>query len=194
MVTMSETISIGENPSPSMANPSRENKMETTMKRPRRYNFSLPTFSWGAQRVIPWVEDPSISSEATLPPLPPPKPSPEREKEKEKEKSSIAEIPWNLRKRRADTSSPVDDASAVGLAAPVVITKEKEKKKEKRKTKLSVSLSSMEIRDDFLLMKGKRPASRPKKRPKHVQKQIDVIQCFFFISSTKLNNLLVLLG
>ncbi|KAJ3697905.1 hypothetical protein LUZ61_001610 [Rhynchospora tenuis] len=156
MATLPATISIAENPTPSV-----DNKMETTT-RPKRHNFSFPTFSWGVQRVVPWVKEPSISSDPTLPPVPPPK---------EKEKEPIAEIPWNLRKRRADTSSPVGNASAIGLASPVVVTKEKEK--EKRKTKLSVSLTCKEIRDDFLLMKGKKPASRPKKRPKHVQKQID---------------------
>ncbi|XP_078173520.1 uncharacterized protein LOC144567293 [Carex rostrata] len=167
MVTMPATISVGENPSLSPVNSSRENKMEPT-KRPRRYDCSLPTFSWGVQRIIPCVKDPSISSKATLPPLPAPKPSPEKE---EKEKSPVSEIPWNLRKRRADTSSPVGNGSDVGSVASLVVTKEKEMKK----TKLSVSLTSIEIRDDFLLMKGKKPASRPKKRPKHVQKQIDEV-------------------
>ncbi|KAJ1697483.1 hypothetical protein LUZ63_005995 [Rhynchospora breviuscula] len=168
MVTLPATISIGENqnPTPSLANSTPENKMETTA-RPRRHNFSFPTFSWGVQRVVPWVKQPSISSDATLPPVPPPKSSPE------KEKDLIVEIPWNLRKRRSDTFSPVGNTSAVGLASPVVVTREKEK--DKRKTKLSVSLTCKEIRDDFLLMKGKKPASRPKKRPKHVQKQIDDI-------------------
>ncbi|XP_078156248.1 uncharacterized protein LOC144552009 [Carex rostrata] len=167
MVTMPATISVGENPSLSPANSCRENKMETT-KRRRRYDCSLPTFSWGAQRIIPCVKDPSISSKATLPPLPPPKRSPDKE---EKEKSPVAEMPWNLRRRRADASSPVGNGSAVVSVASVVVGKEKET----RKTKLSVSLTSMEIRDDFLLMKGKKPASRPKKRPKHVQKQIDEV-------------------
>ncbi|KAJ4762865.1 hypothetical protein LUZ62_073240 [Rhynchospora pubera] len=166
MVTLPATISIGENPTPSLENPTPENKMETT-SRPRRHNFSFPTFSWGVQRVVPWVKQSSISSDPTLPPVPPPKPSPEKDKE------PIVEIPWNLRKRRADASSPVGNTSAVGLASPVVVTKEKEKVQ--RRTKLSVSLTCKEIRDDFLLMKGKKPASRPKKRPKHVQKQIDDI-------------------
>ncbi|KAJ4815360.1 hypothetical protein LUZ62_027926 [Rhynchospora pubera] len=166
MVTLPATISIGENPTPSLANPTPENKMETTA-RPRRHNFSFPTFSWGVQRVVPCVKQSSISSDPTLPPVPPPKPSPEKDKE------PIVEIPWNLRKRRADASSPVGNTSAVGLASPVVVTKEKEK--DKRKTKLSVSLTCKEIRDDFLLIKGKKPASRPKKLPKHVQKQIDDI-------------------
>ena len=171
MVTMPATISVGENPSLSPANSSRENKMETT-KRPRRYDCSLPTFSCVKDpSIIPCVKDPSISSKATLPPLPPPKRSPDKE---EKEKSPVAEMPWNLRKRRADACSPVGNGSAVGSIASVVVGKEKET----RKTKLSISLTSMEIRDDFLLMKGKKPASRPKKRPKHVQKQIDVMQFF----------------
>jgi Protein of unknown function (DUF1639) len=126
-----------------------------------------------------------------LPPLPPLKPS--LENEKEKDKSGVAEFPWKLRKRRADTSSPVDN----GMAAPVVVAKdkegEKEKVKEKRKTKLSIPLSSMEIRDDFLLMKGKKPASRPKKRPKHVQKLIDVMQFFFHLLNLT-SNRHVLLG
>lgn len=163
---MPAAIPVGENPNLSPASPSLENKMEAT-KRPRRHNFSFPTCSWGAQRLSPWVKGPSISSEATLPPLPPPNPS----SEKEKEKSPAAEIPWNLRKRRGDVSSPVRNGSVNGLTSPVLVAKEKEKKK---KTKLIVALSAKEIRDDYLLMSGKRPPSRPKKRPKHVQKQIDV--------------------
>ncbi|CAI0454607.1 unnamed protein product [Linum tenue] len=47
-------------------------------------------------------------------------------------------------------------------------------KKEPR-AKFTVSLSRKEIEDDFMAMIGHRPARRPKKRPRIVQKQMDTL-------------------
>ncbi|CAN1826472.1 hypothetical protein LINPERHAP1_LOCUS31563 [Linum perenne] len=46
-------------------------------------------------------------------------------------------------------------------------------KEEKPRAKFSASLSRKEIEDDFMAMFGHRPARRPKKRPRIVQKQLD---------------------
>ncbi|CAN1826479.1 hypothetical protein LINPERHAP1_LOCUS31563 [Linum perenne] len=51
-----------------------------------------------------------------------------------------------------------------------------EEKEEKPRAKFSASLSRKEIEDDFMAMFGHRPARRPKKRPRIVQKQLDVSQ------------------
>lgn len=42
------------------------------------------------------------------------------------------------------------------------------------KRKFSISLSKDEIEEDFLAMTGSKPSKKPRKRAKHVQKQLDV--------------------
>lgn len=95
--------------------------------------------------------------------------------------------PWNLRTRRAACNSPVVvrsngiasgrfrgfDTATAGIDNGV---EEEEEKKEKRKEKLkfSISISKEEVEDDFMAMFGMRPPRRPKKRPKVVQRQLDV--------------------
>lgn len=44
----------------------------------------------------------------------------------------------------------------------------------KEKNKFWVTLSREEIEEDIFIMTGSRPARRPRKRPKNVQKQLDV--------------------
>lgn len=43
----------------------------------------------------------------------------------------------------------------------------------KEKNKFWVTLSREEIEEDIFIMTGSRPARRPRKRPKNVQKQLD---------------------
>ncbi|CBI26998.3 unnamed protein product, partial [Vitis vinifera] len=45
----------------------------------------------------------------------------------------------------------------------------------KERAKFSVSLSRQEIEEDFMAITGHRPARRPKKRAKNVQKQLDTL-------------------
>lgn len=45
---------------------------------------------------------------------------------------------------------------------------------EKERVKFSVPLARREIEEDFLAFAGRRPPRRPQKRPKYVQKQLDV--------------------
>ncbi|CAN1244465.1 hypothetical protein LINPERPRIM_LOCUS6097 [Linum perenne] len=97
--------------------------------------------------------------------------------------------PWNLRTRRA--------APATGKGLRIEERKDSsyspmrfdsgkltprlrgdrgeigEEKEEKPRAKFSASLSRKEIEDDFMAMFGHRPARRPKKRPRIVQKQLD---------------------
>lgn len=47
-------------------------------------------------------------------------------------------------------------------------------KKEKRKLSIFVSLSKDEIEEDIFALTGSKPARRPKKRAKNVQKQVDI--------------------
>lgn len=47
-------------------------------------------------------------------------------------------------------------------------------KKEKRKLSISVSLTKEEIEEDIFALTGSKPARRPKKRVKNIQKQVDV--------------------
>ena len=64
-----------------------------------------------------------------------------------------------------------------------------ETKKKKEKNKFWIALSKEEIEEDVFIMTGSRPARRPRKRPKNVQKQLDVFNtktlslslCFDFL-------------
>ncbi|KAJ6429797.1 hypothetical protein OIU84_021240 [Salix udensis] len=96
--------------------------------------------------------------------------------------------PWNLRTRRggiggcgdsvlgkasSNNCSPLrsDSAKSQRLRGD----KRDRKEKEKERAKFSVSLSKKEIEEDFMAMLGQRPARRPKKRLRMVQKQMDTL-------------------
>jgi hypothetical protein len=102
--------------------------------------------------------------------------------------------PWNLRTRRAaiggggnsvlgkvssNNCSPLrsDSAKSPRLRGD----KRDRKEKEKERAKFSVPLSKKEIEEDFMVMLCQRPARRPKKRPRIVQKQMDVSKFRDFI-------------
>ncbi|KAL0464582.1 UNVERIFIED_CONTAM: hypothetical protein Slati_0345800 [Sesamum latifolium] len=48
-------------------------------------------------------------------------------------------------------------------------------KKEKRKLSISIALSKDEIEEDIFILTGSKPARRPKKRAKNIQKQLDFV-------------------
>ncbi|KAJ6910654.1 hypothetical protein NC652_021343 [Populus alba x Populus x berolinensis] len=94
--------------------------------------------------------------------------------------------PWNLRTRRAaiggggnsvlgkvsiDNCSPLRNDSAKSPR----LRGDKRDRKEKERAKFSVPLSKKEIEEDFMVMLCQRPARRPKKRPRIVQKQMDAL-------------------
>lgn len=90
--------------------------------------------------------------------------------------------PWNLRTRRASCTNNNNLFLHHSLAEPVVVPNDNNdnnnKKKQKKNTneipKFSVSLSKEEVEQDFWALVGTKPPRRPKKRPRIVQKQLDV--------------------
>ncbi|KAF7138719.1 hypothetical protein RHSIM_Rhsim07G0115300 [Rhododendron simsii] len=103
----------------------------------------------------------------------------EREEDREKEK------PWNLRPRKAVVRIPSNGGEltetapfsenlpkSTRLRGYVEGLKKKEEEEEKRKY-LWIALCREEIEEDVYAMTGSKPARRPKKRPKTVQKQLD---------------------
>ncbi|XP_022775967.1 uncharacterized protein LOC111317798 [Durio zibethinus] len=115
-----------------------------------------------------------------------------KEKEKESEESPAVEVetrPWNLRTRRAACKAPIDGQGTnnnysspmkneaiksprVRDRGPSVASAAAYDNKRPR-PKFSVPLSKKEIEADFMVMAGHRPLRRPKKRARHVQKQLD---------------------
>lgn len=93
--------------------------------------------------------------------------------------------PWNLRTRRAACKAP---SPSGGGGKSLTIERRKpgtspsrtdvsapRRGEKKERAKFSVSLSRQEIEEDFMAMTGHRPARRPKKRAKNVQKQLDTL-------------------
>lgn len=114
--------------------------------------------------------------------------------------------PWNLRTRRAACKAPSSSGGGGGkslaierrkpISSPLTTDMSAPKRGEKKeRAKFSVSLSRKEIEEDFMAMTGHRPARRPKKRAKNVQKQLDVSIEFlsliprFFVSESRIFNL-----
>ncbi|KAF2322584.1 hypothetical protein GH714_019185 [Hevea brasiliensis] len=109
--------------------------------------------------------------------------------------------PWNLRTRRAACKAPIAGNLVTGKGlkieernvsnfsplrsesgkSPRLRGEKKEREDEKEKetaqmrTKFALALSRKEIDEDFKEMIGHRPARRPKKRPRNVQKQLDML-------------------
>ncbi|KAG1368141.1 hypothetical protein COCNU_14G006090 [Cocos nucifera] len=112
--------------------------------------------------------------------------------ENAEESSAVAAAarPWNLRSRRAACVASLEIgrgrnnfSSSAFSPSPLLLEKsgmakspeprsEVLEKGERRK--FSVSLTSEEVEQDFLALKGMKPPRRPKKRAKIVQKQLDV--------------------
>jgi Protein of unknown function (DUF1639) len=129
------------------------------MAPPCLHNFIFPTAGWGAGRTLRCRKGTTVyggESGGSLKEVP----CISKVQSISTETTENAELPWNLRRRRA-LSEGESSQSAGGAPG-------------KGKRKLSVSLSSKEIEADFLAMNGKKPHKRPKKRPKHTQKQLDV--------------------
>ncbi|CAA7402053.1 unnamed protein product [Spirodela intermedia] len=106
--------------------------------------------------------------------------------------------PWNLRLRRAACNAPAAAMVNVGLhkankqnqnkhQSPVAQDnagtatnsgrglRSEAPAEGKERTRFSQVLSKDEIEDDFLAMTGSKPPRRPKKRPRNIQKQIEMI-------------------
>ncbi|GLT35097.1 hypothetical protein SLA2020_095770 [Shorea laevis] len=105
------------------------------------------------------------------------------EEEEEHEEVETAKRPWNLRPRKPEAmvTVAVEKQSEIAVAAPKSMRLRAfaengggvVEKKEKRR--LWIALSKEEIEEDVYAMTGSRPARRPRKRPKNVQKQLDSV-------------------
>ncbi|KAH6824056.1 hypothetical protein C2S53_002361 [Perilla frutescens var. hirtella] len=101
---------------------------------------------------------------------------------------------WNLRPRKPIRKSLNVNGGAVKSNSPAIPERSKAQspsrnlnnrsgendagnggKKEKRKLSISVSLSKDEIEEDIFALTGSKPARRPKKRAKNIQKQVDSV-------------------
>ncbi|CAI0454606.1 unnamed protein product [Linum tenue] len=91
--------------------------------------------------------------------------------------------PWNLRTRRAACKAPglrIEEPKESSRSSPIrsdsgKLPRLRGGEKKEPRAKFTVSLSRKEIEDDFMAMIGHRPARRPKKRPRIVQKQMDTL-------------------
>ncbi|KAL8168102.1 hypothetical protein V2J09_009601 [Rumex salicifolius] len=95
--------------------------------------------------------------------------------------------PWNLRTRRAACQEPIANGGGDDVRprfSPPLVKLARGRsdwdggifRGEKReREKFSVSLSRQEIEEDFMELIRRRPARKPKKRPKYVQKQLDTL-------------------
>ena len=116
--------------------------------------------------------------------------------------AATAVRPWNLRKRRAACKAPPIGGKSLrieernkanysplrseggnnGGKSPRLVRGAasgsglEKKDRPKERPKFSLTLSKKEIDEDFIQMLGHRPPRRPKKRPRAVQKQLDVSQ------------------
>ncbi|OQU87356.1 hypothetical protein SORBI_3003G261900 [Sorghum bicolor] len=171
-VTSAQSNSMGPAPRPSSSS------------RARLHDFSFPTLSWGTHRVLRCSKNGPASSS----PASPEPPSPDKEKAHrpegggsltlQRQRQRAARRPWNLRTRRSATAATTrqagsDDADEAAQAAvdraPTPTAEAK-----KRAFSFSIALSKQEIAEDFAAIRGTRPPRRPKKRPRTVQRQLDV--------------------
>ncbi|XP_061999221.1 uncharacterized protein LOC133716534 [Rosa rugosa] len=94
---------------------------------------------------------------------------------------------WNLRPRKP-VKKPNGEASAMKTGAPVGQHNEipelgrsrmargcQTKKPKEPRMEISLTLTKEEIEEDLLLLTGKKPSRRPKRRPRSLQKQLDNI-------------------
>ncbi|PKI33600.1 uncharacterized protein LOC116212549 [Punica granatum] len=101
--------------------------------------------------------------------------------------------PWNLRTRRAACKAPFGgpdggkagatpspqrseggNSNGNGFMLKTGLRSGVEKKREER-AKFFPTLKRKEVEDDFMMMTGHRPPRKPKKRPRAVQKQLDML-------------------
>lgn len=130
-------------------------------KRKPLHNFSMPGLKWGKQKSMRCVKvtDPDCNDDNNVAQM---KPMTDLKVSTDKPKVSISNKekptrPLNLRSQRAATNK-----------------KDEEKKKNIEWPKFSISLSKEEIEQDFLAMVGTKPHKKPNKRPRSVQRELDV--------------------
>jgi hypothetical protein len=169
-------------PSSSLAHAQRP---QPSSSRTRLHDFSFPTVSWGTHRLLRCSKNGPASSP---PPSAPDTPSPDKEKlhrpdggagaggslQLQRPRAS-AQRPWNLRTRRSATAAPARPAGSDGAEEEAVLAERAPAPAAEAKRRgFSVALSKEEIAEDFVAIRGSRPPRRPKKRPRTVQRQLDV--------------------
>lgn len=150
-------------------------------KKKTLHNFSFTDLKWGAQRNLRCtkIESNVVSdnrSHGGAEGIEEAK-GEDHEEEKTSKKEGEREVspPWNLRKRRAACKAPATDSEG----------NQKEEENGVR-PKFNPTLTKKEVEDDFIAMTGHKPPRRPKKRPRNVQKQIDVLHpASYFVEVTK---------
>lgn len=107
---------------------------------------------------------------------------------------ALVQKPWNLRPRRCVSKGVVEigGCSSKNGELPETVVQQsdgnvvksmrlrglvdtQDVEKKEKKPKLWISLSKEEIEEDIFAMTGSKPARRPKKRPRNVQKQLDSV-------------------
>lgn len=141
------------------------------------HNFSLPCLKWAHKNSTSRHHRSSrLSSDSPHNPSSQPENHPnhpldptQNHQETVDEPQESSDKPWNLRPRKA-VFAQTEPPSA---AAPDTGGVHKNERRDK-KTKLWITLSREEIEEDLYSMSGSKPARRPKKRTKTIQKQVDV--------------------
>ncbi|KAH9605245.1 hypothetical protein KSS87_002433 [Heliosperma pusillum] len=122
-----------------------------------------------------------------LKPQPPPPPMSGNDVETAATTTTTENRPWNLRTRRVckipiNSNCNGNNFDRKPNSSPAKNSDGELAREEKKRVKFTVSLSKREIEEDFLAMAGVRPARRPKKRAKSVQKQVDAICPGFWLT------------
>ncbi|CAA7402052.1 unnamed protein product [Spirodela intermedia] len=101
--------------------------------------------------------------------------------------AAVEELPWSLRTRRSTTGGPRQSqqkpsSREMPPPAPKPATRQRnggperrEAAPRRRRPRFSVPLSKEEIDEDLYAFTGRRTPRRPKKRPRAVQKQLDMV-------------------
>ncbi|OEL34668.1 hypothetical protein BAE44_0004314, partial [Dichanthelium oligosanthes] len=148
--------------SPPASNPlaptTRPPPASSSSSRTRLHDFSFPNLSWGTHRLLRCSKSGGPASSL-------------------QRRRRPAQRPWNLRTRRSATTTPArpagsDDAAEEALPAE---PRAPAPAAEAKRRGFSVALSKEEIAEDFAAIRGSRPPRRPKKRPRTVQRQLDLL-------------------
>ncbi|MFS7941546.1 hypothetical protein Hanom_Chr06g00477561 [Helianthus anomalus] len=135
-----------------------QNLLMTTAR--SMHNFSLPSLKWGCRRLLSHTSN--HAAKYTIQDV---------QREENKVVSDDVDAtdgdvkPWNLRPRRSPMINNHRVSSSYGKGT--------ENEDCNKKRKLWISLSKEEIEEDVYALTGSKPARRPKKRNKTVQKQVD---------------------
>ncbi|XP_022753975.1 uncharacterized protein LOC111302310 [Durio zibethinus] len=105
-----------------------------------------------------------------------------RKYEAEEEEDETVQRPWNLRPRKVVVETTAVVTSVVEKFTETAAPKSMRLRglaetggvgEKKEKNKFWIALSREEIEEDIFVMTGSRPARRPQKRSKNIQKQLD---------------------